>query len=431
MDFKSLLQEGWHSFSSNPLRSALSVIGVIFGIASVIAMLNIGVGAEKQINAMLSAMGEHNLHIIAKDYDTKQWSTLVSKTNGLSYRDLQMVHEFSPQSISAPLLAIKLTSTIPKSADVFPTLFSISPDFILVTKFNFSAGRMFTSFENQRGIPAVILGSHIANLWFGSEPKRALDKDIRLNSSWFYVIGVLKSMQLNSSNQVSSSVQSKSKETESSNAIDSSLIDFDNSIFIPEYSATARIMPTPSVSQYSRIIVKLPNNEDPMRAQKLIQAAEDTLNRGEKVVDVVAAIQIIEQKKKTTNLFTYFLLSIASISLIVGGIGIANVMLASMQERIYEVGLRRAIGARKKDILFQFLMECIVICLFGGLLGTFIGIIGAIIVVKLTGWPVAFPWWSVVSAVGISVIVGILSGIYPAMKASSIDPVNALQGQAK
>lgn len=427
MDIKSILQESWLSFSANPLRSALSVTGVIFGIASVIAMLNIGVGAEKQMNAMLSAMGEHNIHIIGKEYDIKRWSSVLSKTNGLSYRDVQAVKEFFPESVIVPLLSVKLENTVPHLESISPTLIATNTALNKVTNLSFAAGRAFSSYEEKLGTPVAILGGNVAKQWFGNDASKALHKEIRLNSGWFFIIGVLSSSELNSSHQISSSLQSDKTETD--NTTDSNMINFDDSI-ITSFSAThSRVIPKPNVAEYSRIIVKLRENESPVYAQNIIQKVEDNLNRGEQTSDVIAAIQVINQKKKTTNLFTYFLLSIASISLIVGGIGIANVMLASMQERIYEVGLRRAIGARRKDILLQFLVECVVICFLGGIIGTIIGIVGAIIVVKITSWPLAFPWWSITISVGISVIVGILSGIYPAIKASSINPVNALQGR--
>lgn len=425
MDLKPFLSESWHSFSSNPMRSALSVIGVVFGIASVIAMLNIGVGAEKQMNAMLSAMGEQNIHIIGKDLNIKQWSTLISKTNGLSYRDVEMMEEFYPQSIVSPILNIKLDGTIPKTNGFIPTLSAISLNFSQVSKLNFAAGRIFSPYEAKMGVPVAILGGEMARKWFGDTPSNALNKEIRLNGGWFKVIGVLRSYQEVTTPKTSTTAAAG----DSSGSGDSNILSFDNNIITSFNALEARVYPILNVADYSRVIVKLPLQIDPLLAQKTISLAESNLHHGAQVVDVIAATQIIEQKKKTTNLFSYFLLSIASISLIVGGIGIANVMLASMQERIYEVGLRRAIGARKKDILIQFLLECVVICLFGGIIGTILGIVGAFIVVKITGWPVAFPWWSIISAVGISVLVGILAGIYPAMKASSIHPVNALQGQ--
>lgn len=454
------LQESLQSISSNPLRSGLSIIGVVFGVASVVTMLSIGLGAEAEIQRLLDALGARNIHITAKQLEESDWNRVLRLTVGLSMRDLHSVknlfaadqpvelawvESWRADDASLPLPGAKL--------DVY----GVTPNYRQVLGIKLRSGRSFSPREDHLGRPVCVLGEDLASTWYGS-PEKAIGSMIRIERAWFTVIGVLAGRTPTGKiNAAPSSGNGEQKSHQSSDPITEesanntkteatsgapglsgsatqgtqlSLLDFDDSIVMPQRTAEQRLGIQSALAPMERIIVKLSPQLDAIKSRASIAQTLDSLHRGAKVVDVTAAEEVIEQKRSTTRLFSYFLITIAMISLIVGGIGIANVMLAGMVERIREVGLRRAIGAKKRHILWQFLSEALAICILGGLLGGFVGMAGSLLIAQMTGWNVAFPWWGHAVAVTIATLVGIASGLYPAILASKISPIEALQGRA-
>jgi ABC-type antimicrobial peptide transport system permease subunit len=175
--------------------------------------------------------------------------------------------------------------------------------------------------------------------------------------------------------------------------------------------------------------VGLNGDVDPLLVAKLLKREILGMHRNDKVVAVIAAKEVIEKQRATSRLFTYFLMVIAFISIVVGAIGIANVMIASMIERVHEIGLRRAIGAKKQDIFIQFLTEALLVCIAGGAIGALFGVAVSFIIGLVMGWTISIPWWGMMLAFLISSLVGIASGIYPAIVAARISPIEALQGR--
>lgn len=463
MNLPYAVRESFYSISSNPLRSGLSIIGVVFGVASVVAMLAIGLGAESEIERLLDALGARNIHITADELEAEDWNQVLRSTTGLSLRDLNVVHTTIGSSDTAEVAwasawrAIDASMPLPEAKlDVF----GVTPNFRSVLGMKLLHGRSFTLREDQQGRPVCLLGAHLAKAWFGS-PEKSLGRWLRIERSWLQVIGVLgsraepnprqprqapetassgttqaehpkkdpeKSERARPAESAAAAAQGAGGKTEASDGM--RLLEVGDAVVMPRRSAELRLGPLGDLAPLERIVVKLSSDLDPIQMRGRLERNLLKLHRGAKVMTVTAAEEVIEQKRSTTRLFSYFLMTIAMISLIVGGIGIANVMLAGMVERIREVGLRRAIGAKRRHILWQFLSEAVTICLLGGMVGGFVGMGVSLMIGQITGWNVAFPWWGHAVAVAIATIVGIGSGLYPAMLASKISPIEALQGRA-
>jgi ABC-type antimicrobial peptide transport system permease subunit len=353
---------------------------------------------------------------------------------------------------SLPLIGAKL--------DVY----GVTPNFRDVLGAKLLHGRSFTPREDQLAQPVCLLGEELAKSWFGA-PAKAVGELVRVERSWFRVVGVLAAGDAAASSEQTAGSNEASVDTEATGSgaaryaagaapgaaegeglaatpktVGGSssegsvggirLLDLARAVLLPYASAEQRLGPQSALAPLERIIIKLPAEVDPVAVRGRVERTLSRLHRNAKVVTVTAADEVIEQKRSTTRLFSYFLMTIALISLVVGGIGIANVMLAGMVERIREVGLRRAIGAKRRHILWQFLTEALTICLLGGLVGGFVGMGVSLVIGQVTGWNVAFPWWGHAVAVAIATIVGIGSGLYPAILASRISPIEALQGRA-
>jgi len=444
------LRESLHSLTTNPLRSSLSIVGVVFGVASVVAMLGIGLGAEKEIEALLNALGAQNVHVTGDDLDDEAWNRVLRSSTGLSERDLMLAEELFPAAPVARVAAWKTTEVNKPMADAKLTIYGATANFREILGGSMAAGRSFSDYEEAEGRPVALLGEGLARSWFGDAAK-AVGETVRIDRMWFHIVGVLEGAaeapaaeegaESSTSTSTTTSTSTSTSTTTSTNSAAASrpgggdqtgvkLLQLGRAVIVPLNSAVVRLGPKGVLAPLERLILKLPTGVDPIKARQKLQHHLSRLHRGAQVVTVTAADEVIEQKRGATRLFSYFLLTIALISLVVGGIGIANVMLASMVERIREVGLRRAIGAKRRHIMTQFLTEALAICLIGGALGGVLGLGVAWAIGLITGWNVAFPWWGLVVALVIATIVGTLAGLYPALTAARISPIEALQGRA-
>ncbi len=436
MNFTYQLRESLVSLTTNPLRSGLSIIGVVFGVASVVAMLSIGLGAEKEVESLLNALGAQNVHVTANELDEDGWNRVLKATTGLGDRDLRLARDLLPEADIAEVSAWKTSDANKPLPGTRLTLFGVTENFHRVLGGDFVAGRSFTARENELARPVAVIGLGLARKWFGDDPHKALGASFRADRSWLTVIGVISqgeapvAAEAEAGEAAPEMAEKPEMGGKDAGGPKVKLLRLDDAVLLPLASAQRRLGPLGPLAPLERLVIKLDPAADPIATRKALESRLRVLHRGADVLTVTAADEVIEQKRSTTRLFSYFLLAIALISLVVGGIGIANVMLASMVERIREVGLRRAIGAKKRHILFQFLTEALTICLIGGVMGGLAGMGVAAAAAWFTGWNAVFPWWSIVVAVAISTVVGTLAGLYPAVTASRISPIEALQGRA-
>ena len=433
MPFEYLLRESMQSLKDNPLRSALSIIGVIFGVASVVAMLGIGMGTEAEIERLLGSLGTKNIHVAASDLTDSDWQSLIRSTLGLSFKDEALIHETYP---SVDIARIAIWHTSQGDMSLFGPAYKIygtSSNLRNILGFPMVAGRFFTDTEDHLGVPVVVVPERWATLQYGS-PVKALSHLSQIGSSWFRVIGVFAAAGAPTETGSGKGEKKKSEDTDDAKGRDSregviSGLDLGGSLLVPFGAAYRRLGPLTTIAPIARYILHLTDDMDPIQTARSLEHSLTRLHRGAKVVNVVSAQEIIEKKKATSRLFSYFLLVIAFIAIVVGAIGIANVMLASMVERIHEVGLRRAIGAKKKDIFIQFLAESLLVCLVGGAIGALMGMGVSGVIGMIMGWSIAVPWWSMVVALVIAALVGVAAGLYPAVVAARVSPIEALQGR--
>ena len=395
-------------FKTNPLRTGLTLLGMVFGVGSVVAMVSIGEGAQQEILRTIEAMGATNTHVRARPVDESELTEVVNDSSGLCRADVTALVEMIPGvSEVAYLSKLRLGVTNLKVPPHGIELFAVNRQLMDVHGLELSSGRGFgdIDFTNQRRV--VVLGAELAERAFPES--NPLGEQIRLQYAWFEVIGVMeKRGALDKDAPINPDV-------------------FNNAVLVPFETASAELRPPRAYSELDLVSLKLPDTEGTLVAK---QIAIPTLRRrhgGVEDFEVIAPEEILQQKKGAQSVLNIVLISIAAISLVVGGIGVMNIMLANIMERIHEIGLRRAIGARKRDIRNQFLLEAVIICFVGGVIGIVLGNVLSFSVASLFDLPIAFAWESMLIAFGISVAVGIIFGIVPAIRAANVNPIEALQ----
>lgn len=407
----------------------LGVVGVIFGVASVVAMLGIGLGAEAAMKELLNALGAQNIHVVRKEMSEKEQKKTFDFTIGLSYRDSAAIRQLVPDAEIVELAhwtSAEVNRPLPGPQLQIIGASAHLPD---VLPLALQAGRLFTPVEGLLAHPVAAIGEELAVRWFG-DIEKAVGEWVRVDFKWFQIVGVFRYGQHAPAAKVSESSDTRKGQPEDD--VPAGLAElrrFGEAMVIPLNSGVSRLGSDGPVGMLERLVVKVPETLSPLLVKERLVQTLEALHRGAEVVDVEAADDIIANKRKARRMFSAFLLIIAVISLVVGGIGIANVMLASVVERVREVGLRRALGARRRDIVLQFLTETLVICWLGGVVGWGLGLVAAAVAGVATGWPIALPWWIPASALGISSLVGLLAGLYPALSASRLQPMAALEGR--
>jgi putative ABC transport system permease protein len=415
-------QESLRVLAANPLRSALSILGVVFGVASVVAMLAIGMGAEKEIDSIMSSLGTNTVHFSARTLTDEEWLPIISRTVGLGDRQIGMVKELYPHAAVAAFSHWDIVEGNINLPLPWPKIIGISASDRTKIGAPVSYGRMFREYESNFSHAVILVGHSLAEALHPQHPETMLGQQIRLNRVWFEVIGIIGAKKANAGN-----FTANSKPEDSQNGIVD--LKLEQSFLVPLKTGQMRLGPLPLLNRFDKLVVTLPTNADVIAAKNRLDLLGTISSGNTRAFDIVAAEELIEKKRATTRLFSYFLMLIATISLVVGGIGIANVMLASMVERIREVGLRRAVGATRRHILVQFVSEALAICLIGGVLGLLLGMGVAALSSAVMGWSLAFSWWGAFLSLFVSTLVGFLAGIYPARTASRISPIEALQGR--
>jgi putative ABC transport system permease protein len=292
-----------------------------------------------------------------------------------------------------------------------PECFGVEPSYQQIANLRVVAGRFFDKAETEKAAPVAVLGQAAQDALFGDH--EAIDQYIKVNDVWFRVIGVV-GPQL--------SLQSSSVEGMPST-------DSNNLIYIPITAAITRLEDNRSElkDEIDGLYLQLRSAADSPAVAEVVRSILSAAHRGATDFTVVAPAELLEQQKRTQRIFDWVMVAIASISLLVGGIGIMNIMLASILERTREIGVRRAIGARRKDIIRQFLVEAVLISVCGGLIGILFGFLISKLIAVLAGWSTIMTMSSILVAFVFSVSIGLIFGSFPALKAAKLDPVEAIR----
>ncbi len=390
------------------LRTTLTMLGMMFGVGAVIAMLSIGAGAERQALALIDRLGTRNVMILEKKLEAPQLADARQASLGLSLRDAEAIEEAVPGVVlAAPRVEVDTYKILAAGTKTTAHLFGVGARHLEVAPLALSEGRFFDEVEQRHHAQVCVIGAGVRRDLFGAEA--ALGKDVKLDDLWCEVIGVV-------------APDPSAPAPVEGVAIASS----DHEIYIPYTTALAKLDRDPLASPLAEIVVKLAPDVSTPDTGGVLGALLDRLHGGAKDFDVVVPAVLLEHSKQTRHLFNLVMGLIAGISLIVGGVGIVNIMLASVLEQTREIGIRRAVGARRGDIQLLFLVTAFALALLGGVLGVGLGVAIAKVVSSYAAWPTVVTLGSIALSLGVSVAVGVISGFYPAVRAARLDPIQAL-----
>jgi putative ABC transport system permease protein len=391
------------NLAKHKLRTALTMLGMIFGVGAVIAMLSIGAGGEKKALENIGRLGLRNVIVRAKQIKPEERAELRKKSLGVSLRDAEAIVEAVPNVEQVlPKIEVKPYKIMSTTGKAKGKVFGLSSRYRQVATVTLADGRFFDAVDERDHAQVAVIGQEIRRSLFGYGP--VLGKQLKVNDVWLEVIGVL------ASDPMSAGSGSTAEE-----------------IWVPVSTAMRKFDRDPLDQPVDELLVTVKENVSPRSVADLIKPLVDRLHGGADDYEVVVPEALLEQQRQTQRIFNIVMGSIAGISLLVGGIGIMNIMLASVLERTREIGVRRAIGAKRKDIRAQFVIESFAISLIGGVSGIIIGIVLARLVAAYAGWPTVITIWSLALSTGVSITVGLVSGIYPANRAAELNPIEALR----
>lgn len=409
MDKIEIFKDTFAELAQHKLRTLLTLLGMIFGVGAVIAMLNIGEGAEREALKMIDTMGLHNLIVNGKKFEEKELKEQRKHSTGLTIRDGEVSVESLPfvQSFSAQKIVDTYSIFSAKGKSDGEAL-GVSSSFFELSKFTLDDGRFLDEQDNVNFSQVVLLGSSTARQLFPQGG--ALGQNVKINHIWFKVVGVLQAPFL------------KKEEFQGIK-----LGGDQHKVFIPLNTALHKFPSKDLVSEVDSLRLKLDGIVDPVEAAKAVSHLLERRHNEVDDYDIVVPAALLAQQKQTQQIFNIVMSCVAGISLLVGGIGIMNIMLATVLERTKEIGLLRAIGATQKDIQQQFIAESFTISILGGILGVFFGILLSELISIYSQWAVSWSLTAIVLSFSICALVGLIFGVYPAIKASKLDPIDALQ----
>ncbi|TRZ35982.1 FtsX-like permease family protein [Niallia circulans] len=392
MKLRQAIKISFKNITMNKLRAILTMLGIIIGVAAVIALTSLGMGASQSVSDEVSSLGSTTVSISLSGNSSDE--EVVTYDELMSFEDLSEVEAVSPTVTTSSTLKNGTTS----SEGV--TVAGVNTSYEDVNDITVRSGRNIMDIDLDNRNKVVVLGSNVATELFGFS--NAVDQTIKIDGTTFKVIGVLEEQ----GEELSGSV--------------------DDQVLIPFTTAQRFIGQTYVTSA----TVKM-SSEDVVEIgmAKMEQDLYNQFGGDETSYSVRNQSSVSDALDSVSNTMTLLLAGIASISLIVGGIGIMNIMLVSVTERTREIGIRKAIGAKKKDIMLQFLIEAVVLSAFGGILGALIGLGSAEVLSSMLDMTMQITWWIVGGSVSFSILIGIIFGIFPANKASNLSPLEALRYQ--
>ncbi len=409
MDVRESLSSGLESLRHHLLRSFLAMLGIIFGVGAVIAMLSIGAGAEREALEIIDAMGLRNVVVKDKRIDREnERQEIRRKSAGLSARDATALRDAVPgvEHVVAKI-EVEPWKVLSPTGRAKPRVLGVSADYPQLVKVRLREGRFFDGYDEETFAAVCVIGDQVRRELFGFGP--ALGRPLKVNDEWLTVVGVL------ASGSVKREVQGVTLEGTA------------NDVYLPVTTAERRFTRPPLKSPLDELVVSMAPGAPVQESAAVIQTMLDRLHSGAEDYTITVPEALLEQSRRTQRLFDIVMGAIAGISLLVGGIGIMNIMLATVLERTREIGVRRALGAREKDVRNQFVIEAFAVTVTGGLLGIAMGLAIAKGVALYAGWKTIVTFWSIALSVGVSAGVGLVFGIYPAMRAARLNPVEALR----
>ncbi len=406
------LQMGIGSLLAHKLRTLLTMLGMIFGVGAVVAMLSITEGARQEMVRYIDLLGINNIVVEANEAQDRDTLIDVRQVSpGLTFRDSRAIAANTPNiAYISERKTFQPNSLLPTMGGDLPKLLGVLPNYTDIYSMSMLEGRFFTEEEHSRSAPVCVLGekAKISILGYGN----AVGKYIKVNEIWLHVIGV-------TAPQATAEADIEGLESD----------DRSNIILAPLNSVMRRFEDTNSYlkDEVDGLLIRVEQDSDPIELSQIVRAILNVTHNGASDFSVLVPADLLAQREQQQLVFKVVMICIAGISLLVGGIGIMNIMLATVLERTREIGIRRAVGARQRDIVRQFLIEAVLISILGGLIGISAGFGGSRIIAFIAGWPTVVTIISIMVSFGVSVFIGLLFGIYPAVQAAKLDPIEAIR----
>ncbi|MBT3700213.1 MAG: FtsX-like permease family protein [Alphaproteobacteria bacterium] len=396
------------SLRANILRTALTTLGIVIGVASVIAMVSVGAGAEQRVQSVIQSLGANILIVLNGSSTAGGVRGGAGSRFSLTEDDARALQQELPAIAIAAANVRGTGQVIFGNTNWFTTIYGANTGYLEAREWVVASGRNFSPADERSAAKVAIVGQSIVdNVFAGNSP---LGQTIRIKRVPFTVIGLM----------------AEKGQTPMGS-------DQDDVVFVPLSTAKKRILGGARLRGkfVGAITLKAARGDlirEAERQAKELLRVRHRIQPGQRDDFTVRNIaSILEARASSQRTMAYLLAAVAGVSLIVGGIGIMNIMLVSVTERTREIGLRMAVGARGRDIMIQFVIEAVALSLIGGIIGIALGAGGSVLAAKVAGWPLIFSLWSVVLAIVFSAAVGVFFGYYPALKASRLDPIEALR----
>ena len=441
---KSNFKEAYWFITTNKVRTFLTALGIIFGVASVITMLAIGNGAEKEILAQLELVGVNNIVVtpipdkedenasVSDVEDEKEESKRFSK--GLDVLDAQSILKHIPTvSLVSPEILLE-TYVINNGRQNSVRLIGISPEYFKSSNINLDSGKAFSEFQIKNALPVCVVGKKVEKKLFTGES--AIGKRIKVKDVWLQIIGVIEEKLISDKAQENLGIRDLNEDVYI--PLNTFLVRYqDRKIITDKVGASNRNQgagPKKRIArgnyhQIDKLTVQVSNSNELKATAEVLSKMLKRRHNDVLDFEITIPIQLLKQQQKTKQIFNVVLSIIAGISLLIGGIGIMNIMLASVLERTKEIGIIRAIGATEEDVVLQFLSESVLISVGGGVIGIILGIIGAYVIEIVSGIETVLSLNSILLSFFIAVIIGLVFGIFPAKAAANKRPIEALRSE--
>ena len=414
MELRETLGLSAAGLAAHKLRTCLTMLGIIFGVAAVIAMLSIGEGARQEALGQIRQMGIDNIIVQHWSPESDEEGEGEARggqnlSRGLSRQDAKALAEICPLAeIVAPLREIKVKARA--GSTPFQTmLVGATPEYIRVLDARLGRG-VYLSDEDLRDARRVcVLGSDAKRALFLFE--EAVGRQVKLHDQWFTVVGVLEDKGA-ASGKIGGVLEVRNT---------------DEDIYVPLTTLLKRFKWEADQAELTQITIKVPGSEKLQEAANIIRSILHRRHRGVDDFKIAIPEELLRHSQSTQRIFNIVMGCIAGISLVVGGIGIMNIMLASVLERTREIGIRRALGARRRDVMAQFLVEAVAVSLIGGVLGVILGYSLTELITLYAHWKTIVHFWTIALSFGVAAGVGITFGYYPARQAALLNPIDALR----